>query len=259
MKDLLANIGPNVGASGMVPWDQMTSCWYIDYTGLLLLEGQYVVFCWKITSVNPAGPGPGAAGGGPAGATANSGPRPLWAQAGWGWLGGDSEAAERGPAPARCPAQAGHPRPLAPSALPRAQVEGRGLRQPLWAPEGTTVGAAWWRGGWVPCCGWQDHRRGMPGPRLFQPLWAEPAVGAGGASQFLLELCAFAVLSMGGLLCPHSGHRDPLSCSVHWRPHHGSSHECTRTHAHQLSPVALPLGPVCLCCYVCFLTSLKVA
>ena len=31
----------------MVPWDQMTSCWYIDYTGLFPLEGQHVVFCWK--------------------------------------------------------------------------------------------------------------------------------------------------------------------------------------------------------------------
>ena len=101
-------------------------------------------------------------------------------------------------------------------------------------------------GGWVPLSA-ADGRTTVRAclalgcPSLFE---AEPAMRAGGASRFPLELCAFAVLSLGGLLCPHSGHRDRLSCSMHWRPHHSGSHECARTHAHQLSPASLPFGPL---------------
>lgn len=70
-----------------------------------------VVFCWKINSANPAGPWPGAAGGGAAGALADADPVPLPASsgpflgpkrgggAGGGQPGRDSEGAGREPAP----------------------------------------------------------------------------------------------------------------------------------------------------------------
>lgn len=111
-------------------WRPGQRAWKSLQLALLAALPPDVVFCWKITSANPAGTGPRAAGGGPAGAEANAGPRPLWAQAGGGWPGGDSEAAGREPTPARCPAQA-TPDRCPPSAVPRAQEVHRSW---LWAP-----------------------------------------------------------------------------------------------------------------------------
>lgn len=101
-----------------------------------------VVFCWKINSANPAGPWPGAAGGGAAGSLADADPVPLPASsgpflgpkrgggAGGGQPGRDSAGAGTEPAP-RPVSYSGHPQDNCPKLWPRA----RRIHRPWqWAP-----------------------------------------------------------------------------------------------------------------------------